>query len=227
MEKAIHVNKVMALPPEVKDIKSFYRLETLQVTTDAEVELAGQALKEVKHRLKLVEEKRKEVVGPIKQGIAAFEAMCREVTNPLKEIDRALRAKVERFWQNRQRKLEEEAKKEREAKLEEERRRQAEAIETAMETGSETAMKEAEQREKNAARLEAKPIEVKQTFRSSTFTLAQAKRFTWTVTDLAKVPREYLVLDEKRLNSIAKRYKTEKVEIPGIEFRETSTSVLT
>lgn len=226
MEKAIHVNRVMALPPEVRDIKSFYRLEALQVRNDAEAELAGQALKEVKQRIKVVEDKRKEVVGPIKQGIAAFEALCREVTGPLREIDRALRAKVEHFWQARQKQLEEEARKKREAELEEERRRQAEAIDTAMETGSTAAMKEAEQREKNVARLEAKPVQVKQTLRSSTFTMAQAKRVVWKVSDLAKVPREYLVVDEKKLNSIAKRYKQERVEIPGIEFSEVSKSVL-
>jgi hypothetical protein len=50
-------------------------------------------------------------------------------------------------------------------------------------------------------------------------------RWKWQVKNLADVPREYLILDEKLLNEIA-RTRKDQASVPGIEFfADTTTSV--
>lgn len=210
------------IPTELKEIKPFYDWETFPVTNESEMELAGQALSEINGRIKAVENWRKEATGPIKQGIKVIEDSCRSITDPLKKIDSILRGKVQGFMNARQRFLEEEARKKREKEIALEKARAFEAAKTAMTTDSEVAATEAIQRQENVTRLESRPVAVSQTVRSSNFTMAQTKVWTWEITDEAKVPREYLIIDEKRINTLARSFEETPVEIPGITFKQES-----
>lgn len=214
----------LSLPPELTEIRSFYQWETFAIQTDADLEAVAMARKEIANRIKVVEAKRKEVTGPIKQGIRAFELMCNSVTDPLEEIARILKSKTDSFLDARRARIEAEAKAKRDAELAEQKAKADEALKTAVTTGSTVAMEEAAQRQKNVERIESNTERASQTLRTSGVTMADRLVWRWKVTDLDKVPRNYFILDEKTLNSLAKGYKANPVAIEGIIFYQESDS---
>lgn len=214
------------LPPELTDASPFEAYRELEVTNDTQVEYAGQIIKEVSQRLKAIEAKRLEVVGPIKKGIAKFEALCRDARRPLEAVSESLRGKIQVFWDSRQASLLKEAQTQRIADLEIEKTKLQDAIHTAMTFDSEDALKEAQQRAKNIERLESNPVEVSQTVRSQSFTLAQSQVWKWRIADASQIPDAFWVLDEKLVNATARAYGKTPVQIPGIEFYQESKTVL-
>lgn len=208
----------LQLRDDLTEIREFYTWENLEIRTEADQVAATEGLAAIADRLKEIKRFRLSVVGPIKQGVRAFEERCREVTEPLERIDRGLRRKIGVFWDARQREEEEKARAEREAAAKEARRKALEAAEAALETGSETAAKTAENFERQAERFEERPAKVRQTIRTSDRTLAQVIEWKWKVLDIGKVPREYLVIDEKKLNALCRGAKAQPADIPGVEF---------
>lgn len=216
----------LELPAELTHTQDLMRWASFEVSTEAHLELAGQAVKEIDGRLKAIKAKQTEIFGPLKKAIREFEVRVRDVTAPLETVSRTLRDRIQKFWDARQRKLEEDALAERARRMEEEQKKRDAAATLAVVTGDDDAAEEAVRRDANVRRMEETPVDVRQTVRTSTFTMAQAKVWTWKVVDIAKVPREYLVIDEKRLNAIAKRFGDERVDVPGVEFTLTSRAVL-
>lgn len=216
----------LSLPPELANLGPFQHWATFNVTTEAEVELAGGGIKEIEDQLKAIKKKQTELFGPLKNAIRDFEARVREVTNPLQILSRTLRSRVTAFWDEREARLKAEAEKQRERLLEDEKAKLSEAESLAMVTGDEAAMKEADQRARNLERLEKTPVKVSQTVRSSAFTMAQSKAWKWKLVDRSKVPAEFWILDEKKLNALARSRKTDSIDVPGIEFYQETRTVI-
>jgi hypothetical protein len=210
----------LQLPAELSNIQPFQHWGSFIVKSEADVELAGGAIKEIEGQLKAIKAKQTELFGPLKKAIRDFEEKVREVTGPLTILSKTLRGRVTFFWNEREAKLKAEAEAKRKADLAEEKRKQKAAEALAMTTGDETALKEVEQRTRNVAKLETTPVKVSQTVKTSSFTLAQSKVGRWRVIDEKLIPDEFWILDEKALNKLAKGRKPESVDIPGIEFYE-------
>jgi hypothetical protein len=220
---------LLALPAELQENRGLLRWADFQVKTVTDQELAVGGMAEIKGRIKAIEHCEDQLFGPIKDHIKNFETWVREHhLKPLKITLDSLNVRVISFWNARQAKLEAEARAAREKKLAEERELARKASELAATTGNEEAINEMVQRNQNVEKLEAAPVEVSQTVRTTAGTLSQTRNWTWRVLDEAIVPRQYFVLDAKKLNAEARvRAKGEPATaIPGIEFyQETRTSL--
>lgn len=219
----------LVLPEDLKNIQPFMRWAEFPVKTEADQELAVAAMAEIKGRIKDIEKKQKELFGPLKKAIRDFEERVKNsYLQPLKVLNATLNDRILRFWKAREERLEKEAREAHDRKLEEEKTALANSTVLATSTGNEDAMNEMLQRKKNVAKLEKTEPTVSQTVRTNAATLAQKKVWAWRITDEDKVPRSWMMIDEKKLNqelrNIAKSGTA--LQIPGIEFfQETRTSL--
>jgi hypothetical protein len=212
---------MLEIPAELSDNALLLEKANFQVTKEADVELALAWVVEAENRIAAVTG----VISPIRKSIRDLEERARNITRPLKTVADTLRNRVAKFWDDRQAKLDAEEKAKRDAEAEEEKKRLDQAMKVAVATGDEKAMTEVANREKNLEKLK-QPVEVSQTVRTRGFTGSQAKFWDWKVIDESKVPKDFWILDEKKLNRIAKGYGKTKELVPGIEFSERSRVVL-
>lgn len=218
-----NVKTQLQLPPELSDIQLFHSWEATPVTCEADVETAGEYIDTIGKHLKAVKLKQDELFGPLKRAIRDFEVKVKDsVTDPLKKIELSLRGKVQVYWNAEQQRKDAEEKQRREEAAAKLKAEAEQNMETAMETGSSVAAETAARQIRLVEKLETAPVDVKQTVRTSTFTMAQNKIWTWKVTNESLVPRGWLILDEKKLNAVAKTFEKAPLEVPGIEFYQES-----
>lgn len=220
----------LSLPEDLKNIKPLMTWADFPVKNETDQECAVAAMVEIKGRIKAIEEKQKELFGPLKTAIRDFEVRVRDdLLNPLKIIRDTLNGRVITFWDAREARLQQEAREAREKQLAEERAAAERAEALAMTTGNVEAMSEMIIRAKNVERLESKPVEVSQTVKTTGGTLAQVKIWAWKIVDESKVPGEFWMIDEKKLNACARRMGAAggpETDIPGVEFfQKTRTSL--
>ncbi len=208
--------------PDIEDVKPFYNYESIKVECDADLTVAAQALKEIKTRLGAITAWHKEVVGPIKQGIKAFEERLNVPKGILVRLEGIIKGNMERYWDAQRQQVLLAEQQRRAAEVAAAKQLADENLQSAMSTGSEVAKEAALRFDKHAERLEAKPLDVSQTVRTGTVTIAQRLVWEWEVVDISKVPRELLILDEKAINQVAKTYSEKPIEIPGIVFKQVS-----
>ncbi len=194
---------------------------TSEVTQTSATALAG----EVKKAAKAVEDTRKQSVTPLNEIVRDINALAKEISAPLEKAEAYLKNQLTHFA----------TQQELERRKEEERRRQEAAAEQAR-LNAEAA---AEQNRLNAE-AKAKGLDVVASIQAplvpevvveaapSTVRTASGSSFlrtTWTfeVVDLASVPREFLILDEKQVNA---SIKAGVREIQGIRIFEKQTAVI-
>lgn len=212
----------IAIRPEVEDLKPFRAFETIQVACDADLVIAADTIKEVRARRKAIENFHQEMVGPFKKSIRAFEERLRGPRQFLEGLEDAIKRKMEAYWDSqRQAKLEQEQKS-RAAEIEAAKQLANENLEVAIRTGSDSAKEAALNFDKQAERLESKPLNLSQTVRTPNATIAQRLVWEWELVDISKVPRELFILDEKQLTFIARCFDSKPMDIPGIAFKQVS-----
>jgi Skp family chaperone for outer membrane proteins len=212
--------------PEIEDIKPFYRLETLAVNCDADLPIAADAIKEIHVRIKAIKAWHQEVVGPIKKGIAAFEDRIRPPRQLLEKLEATIKGKMESYWDSQRKAKELAERKKRDSEIEAAKQLASENLEVAISTGSEVAKEAALNFDKQAQRLEEKPLDLSQTVRTGNAVIAQTTVWAWEVVDLGKVPLTYLSIDEKKLNAIAKNFGDAPFIIPGVNFFQKSRAAV-
>jgi hypothetical protein len=131
-------------------------------------------------------------------------------------------------WDRRQRQLEEEEAARRKEEAERLQRIADENRDMAMETGSVSALETAQRHQKAALKLIDDPVEVKQTMRFEAGTVAQTTHYEWEIVDEKQIPKEFWILDEKKLNAVARKFSKEPQEIPGVKFvKKSGVSITT
>jgi hypothetical protein len=169
------------------------------------VEMAAQA----KRLAKLIEDMRKEKVGPYQQYTKAVTNLAKVYTDVLENIERIiLKPKINAYLSKL--KLE---------RLEAERRAQEEARRLQERLDAESA-------EKNLPRVEVQmPVlpQKQEPVRTEEGSASQRADWKWKLVDIAQVPREYLVIDSVALN---KAVRAGARVIPGIEiYQEESVQI--
>ena len=91
------------------------------------------------------------------------------------------------------------------------------------------AVKETEIRERNITQMTTTPVEVRQSVKAGVATMAEVKEWKWKVVDETKIPREYLLVDEIKINKLARSKDVDKptLKIDGVEFYQTSRPMFT
>ena len=164
-------------------------VRALEVVDDETCEKASELLVMIKKwETKLDEERKKRVTIP-NQFVRKVNARAKEFLNPLFKYERDLKAKIKDY------KIRIELKrKEMEKKAEEERKRLQEQLD-----------KEAKEKNIEPVKL-PEVIMPKEKLKVSTNngTVYEKKRWAFKIVDFEKIPREYLVVDDKKVNAAIK-----------------------
>lgn len=203
---------------ELNAIELFERSKSLDVNNDFDAELATNFLGECAKCKKIVEDYKDEKVRPQKRILADIEAKCREALFPVNEADKIVRVKLANYMDR--------VREQKKAEFEAARLKQLE------DTKALLAQKEADELLNGApdnliplvqasvnALANTTAESMRQTIRTGESTVAQSLVWTWRISDQNAIPREFLMVDEKKLNAIA---KLGGIPIAGIEFFQES-----
>lgn len=221
--------QIRQIPENVTNIREFLDYDKLEIKNQDDYYTVSQHFSAVKKHLKMTEDERVKITGPINQSLRNVNDLFKRISDPLTKISKTLTTKMA-AWTDSQRKLleEEERKKRAAEKAKFEADAKAAKLE-AIETDSSVAFDAAQTLQKRADAIDTQNVEVKQTVRlGAVGTVAERRTWTYKITDPLLVPRPYLIIDEKSLNYVARQIKNGPVpSIPGVEFyQETSFSAL-
>lgn len=198
----------------------------LTVTNDGEAEMAAEVLGRIASTKKSIKEARLRVTRPLDESKKAAIDLEKAILEPLEPVDRTLRAGLGNYQAEQQRKIREEQERIDRERREAEAKARAEA-EAAARKAAEATEEEAEEAEAEAdlarARELVKKAEPKQEVLPAGPTKAASgtasTRMVWkaTVTDEAKVPREFLKVDTVAIN---KAVREGVREIPGVKIEQ-------
>lgn len=168
------------------------------VMEESQIETAGFYIKKFGDLDKKIESLRKDFVKPLNDEV-------KQINNFFKSLQNSFLPEQDRL------------KKESNEMLVEIRRRQAELKAAEQKELEDAMLDEAELFDDESVLDNIPQIEFRQTKIAETLTTVRTKK--WKVVDLDKVPRKYLVVDEKLINNVRKDYDFEdKSPIDGIEF---------
>lgn len=195
-------------------------LEGLEIT-DKNADLASDCLKSIKVYIKTIESERKKITVPIDEAKRAVMDQVKRVLEPLKYEEEILRSNLTAY-QVEKRRLEEERLR-MEKKAEEERLKKIRdgQMEQA-EMGSELALEDAVATQEELEKVEKMKIRGEGKVRGEMSSSHLVERWVFEVDDIRKVPRKYLILNEKLVRNIITG-KDGLHEIPGLKiFKKTS-----
>jgi len=196
----------LVLENEVRDIN--YEVTTIEtqanqltVVDEADAKIAANMLGQIAKAKKTVEEKRKFFVAPLNEQVKRINDLFKQITTPLEKAEATLKAKVLAYRQEQERKRQEE---------EEALRRLAETQQRKMEKLA----------AKNGMPIPPPipmPVMPRQekTINSGTTQLTARTVWDFEIVDESKVPREFLMVNEKALRAAI---KTGVRNIPGVKI---------
>jgi hypothetical protein len=223
--------------------------QSVAVNDDGSLKFAVALGGESKRIAKAIDTRRKEIINDPGEFVKAVNGLCKSLTDPLVEAESAVKGKITMYQHQfeMERRKAEEAARRAAAELQEKLRREAEeANRKAREEAIRQAEEQAKERQASEAEIEAArqkageeaaaveisaPTVLPLTFpkaenvtRTETGAAAfQRKSWEFELSDILQVPRDYLILDEKRVrDSIRMGIR----EIPGIRIFETTKTVL-
>lgn len=194
--------EVVQLTGEASDLE--LRANALVVYDDTTAGEATNALGFIASAKKKLEEKRTFFVKPLNDQVKAINTMFKQYNTPLDNADRTLRGKVLAYRQEVQRKAREE---------EERLRKLAEKEQKRLE-------KKAEKKGEPAPppivmpTIEAAP----KTIQADMGTATTKTVWDFQIVDESQIPREYMVVDEKKIRAVVKAGVR---EIPGVKIYQT------
>lgn len=184
---------------EIKEDNDNFLYENQEITieTQDQYTAAGDKIKEVNTRIRKLEEKRKQYTDPLDDLKKQIMSDFKQMTDPLEEFVDMVKSKMLEFYKAEQKRKDEEQK-----------RIEAEALE------------KAKQEDVSEVIVPVVNHQLK-TQRGYKSTITVKKVWKWRVVDETKVPREYLCLDEKKIN-LAVRNEVRKID--GLEIYQEETA---
>ncbi len=212
------------IPAELTVIDDLLEFEAYNIQQESDLERIAIVGQLASKRIKELDTLRLSMTAPIKAGIKVIEDEFHRITDPLQNLKKSLSKKVGDYWDKVHVQKEEEAKLARAKALEEERALLDLAATAALSSGSDLDTMELETRTRVVEKLETAPVVVKQTVRMPQATMAQTRVWKCRVVDPKLVPREYLIVNEGLLNTMARSKDFDKAmaNIPGVEFYQES-----
>ena len=213
------------LPAELLATSDIEEMKKLEVVDEASVSVANQYILDLGKREKSVRAGMEFFLRPFKDALESREKPMKALLRAIDDAKSTLRLKQSKWLNEEKRRKDEEARKERERLAAEQREKARRALELAAKTNSESVMNIAVAQENRAKAVETAPIVTKQTVASEAGKVFTRTVWNWTVIDESKIPIEYFILDEKKLNAIARAYGSKKVDIPGVQFVDSVEAV--
>lgn len=182
----VDMNEVAALAKQEMNPNIVNFAENIQVNDQAQYQNVANALLEVKAKIKAIEAKRKEIVGPINKAVKSINDLFRAPREQYEIVEAALKRAMTNF-NNR---VAEEQRKTLEAAAEKAQEGNAEGFNALMQTAQE----------------HTAPVA------AGTHTVT---RWVFQVTDPSLVPREYLMVNEAKIRKVVNALKGD-TNIPGV-----------
>ena len=177
------------LTPIKQETQEFlYNFQVVEIETQEQYTQAGDILKQVKNKIKKLEDKRKEYTKPLVESKKAIDKDFKSITEPLENFIKSTKEEMVVFQFEEQKRLDEEQK-----KLEEE------------------VLKKAEENGDKEVQVEI--VNDIKTQRGDVSTTTARDVWKFEIEDVNKIPREYLTVDEKL---IRQAIKDGKREIDGV-----------
>lgn len=207
-------------PIELVDPKPFRVCGELQVITEEDAKMASDLRKALKDRLKKIEEQRTFLKAPSLEQCRRIDELAKKAAEPFQAFLKDLDSKMN-TWDLAQNAARIEAEKKRRAeelaRLEAEKKKALEAVVSGEQEAAEKAAQNVAEIEKNAERLAAAPIEPKSGVKGGNSMMYFQERWTFEVVNAAEVPREFLIVDEGKLQKYAVAMK-ETASVAGVRF---------
>lgn len=181
--------------------------QALEIETQSDLEQASADLLSVKERWKAIEAERVAMKKPVDEAARRIQAFFKKPLDRLANCERIFKRKIAAYLDAQERERRE-AQRKADEEAERERKRLAKRAERARDSGKAT---KAEMLEDEAQAVAA-PVVAAPTKPAGIGT-REIVRFE--IMDSAKVPREYLTVDEKKIRKVVQALKTE-AEIPGV-----------
>lgn len=227
LEKPVAI--VEKQPDNDEDVHEIVSWQSMAITDEATERLATERLVEIQKRLKKLDEQKTFLLKPFKDHIKAIEEKIRAIVDPVKGADMAIRKTLGSYQQAKREKAmaDERAKRDAEAKRQREIAERARAAAMAVNQPDLIAVAKAEAQEQKAAQLEIAPVIVK----PEQIVVDEGKassrvEWKWKLVDISLVPQSFLCVNESELNKLAKSFKKEPKQVPGIQFYEVSIPVI-
>lgn len=199
-----------------KALQLHERVKNLTITGQADYESAAAVLRSVKDMAKSLEEARKRITTPLDNAKKAVMDLFRPPTLVLEIAEKKIKETMIAYTNEQERiRFEREEKLRKQAENEETKKRAAleEKARKAREAGNE---EKADQLEQKAAEVHVQAPVLASTVQKVDG-ISMKQNWKARVIDANKVPREYLVVDEQKLNQMAKATKG-SLSIAGVEF---------
>jgi len=174
----------------------------LSIQNDEQFHSASSMLREIKRVQKEVDEYFDPAIKKAYETHKAILDAKKKQSEPLKKAERIIKSKVNEYHAEQERiRWEEERKRQEELRKQEEERRLKEAVDT----GDETILDEP---------IVVPTVKLEDTTKHEGISYSEIWKFK--VVDISKVPAEYKVVDEKKVNQVVRAMKG-NTNIPGIE----------
>lgn len=195
------------------------KVDAIRIDTELQSKSANDLLTWLKQAYKTLESKRVAKTKPLNDYVKTLNSEFAEKMNPIERAIEILNGKMRDFLLMMRKKAQEEA--DRKAKIEQERL-DKEAKDKA--SAEADLLEEAAPAVVPTVVVKAKPV-ANATVTSSLGKTFLKETFAWKVIDASKIPDEYWLLDEKKINALVKAHtKTEKgkkmndLKIEGVEI---------
>jgi hypothetical protein len=213
----MQTEQLVTFPQALRNAADFLRYADLVVATEKDAGDVSDCRQEIKEKLKEIEKTRKSFTEPMLEAKRRIDDEAKRISAPWEAIVRSLDQKLIAWHRSQEEiRIAQEKKRREEEMLKLEAQRQAD-LELAMATGDEKAAENVVEIEKNLERLETKPIEINNATRTGYATTYLQERWTFEVVDAKLVPRDFLVVDETKLQKYATANK-ETAAVPGVRF---------
>jgi hypothetical protein len=175
----------------------------VQIQTKDDVLVASQDLSNIQATLKAIEKKRKEFVDPLNESLKAINSSFKKLSEPLEKAKAILSGKITDWHVAEQKRIAEENER---IRKEEEKRRKIQEAHAAQ--GHEV----------------AKPIEMKREapVENKIGSTYMRTDWAWELINEAEIPREYLMIDQVKINTAVRAGAR---LIPGIRIYEVQKAV--
>lgn len=209
------------------DITKFDGWDHDIITTDQQQELASNRLGLIATHTKELKKRRDFLLAPIKEAQKRITDAANTVLVPLERIDRQIRAALGQYLNDKRLKQEAEERRRRDETAAQMRREAEAKLNEAAKANSNIQLEAAVETEQLANRIAAKEVVVRPSVRTETGSqVTSMVSVKWEVTDLDALPKGFMVVDEKKINAIARAYKANPMTVPGVRFFEVTTPVV-
>ena len=179
------------LEPIKQDVElTLYENQEVIITTKEEYTQAGDVIKAINNKIKNIEAKRVDYTKPLLDQKKKIDDDFKAAMKPLEELVKEIKSKMLDWSREEQKRLDEE-----------QIRIEAEAMSKA--------------KEENTSEVVVPIVNNIKSQRGEASTSTIKKVWKWKITDETKVPREYLVVNDKALNEAMKNGER---RIDGVEF---------